>query len=105
MSESQTFNAEQFHKDKLKLLSISKNLVQLAESQSWDELQVLQNQWQPMLEKMISLYGEKLEIIRPSLLEDAEKLQALLSNSQKDLVSDLSNAVKANQSVKKYVKY
>jgi|GEM_PF-3135483 len=98
-------SSEQFQKDKLKLLSFSKNLLQLAEAKKWDELEVLQNQWQSMLDKMISDYGEKLEIIRPMLLDDAEKLSDLLGHSQKDLASDFSNAVKANQSIKKYVKF
>ncbi|QKI89556.1 hypothetical protein [Thiomicrorhabdus xiamenensis] len=101
-SELQT-SPEQLRKDKLKLLSSSKNLLLLAEQDRFSELQIQQIQWQTLLEEMVTKHGVALEVIRPILQKDADQLQTLLEKKQANLVQAFSKDLNANKSVRKYV--
>lgn len=96
-------SSEQLSKDKLKLLSSSKNLLLLAEQDRFSELQVQQMQWQMLLEEMVAKHGAALEAIRPILQKDADQLQTLLEKKQSNLVQSFSKDLNANKSVRKYV--
>jgi len=102
MSKEAT-NSQGLAREKLRLLSLSKNLVLLAEAQNWKELEVAQVQWQRVLQQAVGQYSEQLEGIRPTLLSDLERLQQLLADSQKHLVAEFSNSIKVNKSIQKYV--
>ncbi|MBO1924523.1 hypothetical protein [Thiomicrorhabdus sp. 6S3-12] len=104
MANSQSLtSSEQLRKDKLKLLSSSKNLLLLAEQDRFSELQVQQIQWQMLLEEMVAKHGAELEAIRPILQKDADQLQTLLEKKQAHLVQAFSKDLNANKSVRKYV--
>ncbi|WP_173271332.1 hypothetical protein [Thiosulfatimonas sediminis] len=90
-------------KDQLILLSHSKNMLLLAQQHKFAELEVLQKQWQPLLEKMLNRYGEQLNIVRAVLLEDAQQMERVLLASQAELGQHFLQSVKANKSVRKYV--
>lgn len=93
----------QLEQDKLRLLSLSKKMLLLAEQQKVTELEVLQNQWQPLLEEMVALHGEALEPIRYSLLEDAKQLEMILVNNQNQLNGSLLKDLKTNQTARKFL--
>jgi len=92
-------------KAKLDLLALSQKMLVLAEAQDWSQLQAVQQQWERLLPSMLEKYGKEIEVIKPILLENTDQLKQLILASQQHLASELSQTLKQNKSVKKYVKY
>lgn len=95
--------------EKIKLLSESKNLLNLLDSEDrWQEFSVMNNAFQSSLKKSFDRFGDQLQSVYPELMKDNDLIQErvkqlqvnLLQNSQKDL-KNLKNAQAYFDSVKK----
>lgn len=97
-------NDSGFEKDRLTMLATSQNLLILASQARWQELAVLQMQWNQLLSAMIEKHGAKLEPIRKILDADSQQLQKIVKASQATLAADFSKMNAQNKSIRKYLK-
>lgn len=74
----------------LKLIAHSQNMLVCAQQERWDELRLLETQFQPMLEAFFStmdLPEEQGRALSAQLLEQNEQIQALIKQEQKRILS------------------
>ncbi len=89
---------------KLTLLSHSKNMLNAAQSEDWFRFSELDSNWQKKIQSAIEEYGSQLDGIGDQLLRDNAKIQKIIHQSQKKLVSALQKNTRATSSVKQYLK-
>jgi len=89
---------------KLKLLALSYQRLESAQTDNWSQLQALDMQWQPLLSQSIEVYGKELESIFSKLNQDNEALIRLVEASQQRLNEDRAESFKGLSQVKQYLK-
>lgn len=91
-------------KTKLVLLAKSKNLVNAASAQNWQDFTDLERSWQQELNAAQAEFGEALEPIRQQLLEDTQTVQKQLRKAQQQLSKELKATTQSAQATKQYLK-
>lgn len=91
-------------KQKLTLLSHSKNMLNAALSEDWQRFSELDSVWQTQLKAAVDLYGLQLDSIGEQLLNDNETIQKKIKQAQALLASELQKNNQSHTSVKQYLK-
>ncbi|WP_319557806.1 hypothetical protein [Thiomicrorhabdus sp.] len=90
-------------KTRLILLSHSKNMLNAAQSQDWEAFLPLESVWQEKLEQAVEQWGQQLNEIIPSLLEDNRQIQQAIKSYQQDLAGDLKQSRYVHKALKEYL--
>jgi len=91
-------------KQKLILLTHSKNMLNAAKSEDWQQFSALDSAWQDQLKAAVDIYGEQLNTISEQLLEDNQNIQQKIKFAQAKLANELQKNNKSHSSVKQYLK-
>jgi len=91
-------------KQKLTLLSHSKNMLNAAQSEDWQRFSELDSVWQNQLQIAVENYGSQLDSIGEQLLKDNENIQNYVKLAQAKLSNDLQKSSQSHSSVKQYLK-
>ena len=91
-------------KQKLILLTHSKNMLNAAKSEDWQQFSALDSAWQDQLKAAVDIYGEQLNTISEQLLEDNQNIQQKIKFAQAKLANELQQNNKSHSSVKQYLK-
>jgi|GEM_PF-4348294 len=91
-------------KQKLILLTHSKNMVNAALSEDWQRFSELDSMWQMQLKTAVDTYGSQLDSIGEQLLKDNELIQKRIKQTQVKLASELQKNSQSHTSVKQYLK-
>lgn len=90
---------------KLKLLTLSKQRLLLAQSGNWTGLNQLDAQWQDLLTQTLEKYGTDLAIIFEQISNDNNEIVELVAQAQEELNQQRKTSNKKMGQVKKYLKY
>lgn len=91
-------------KQKVMLLSHSKNMLNAAQANDWQRFSELDSVWQTRLEEAVSVYGAQLDSIGEQLLKDNELIQEKIKKAQAVLANELQQNSQSHTSVKQYLK-
>lgn len=91
-------------RQKLTLLSHSKNMLMAAETQNWQRFMELDSTWQAQLSNAFNNHGAELDSIGEALLDDNKKIQKCIKKAQSELANDLQKNNQSLSSVKRYLK-
>jgi len=91
-------------KTKIELLARSKNMLVAAEEGDWLKYSDFESGWQELLELRIIEFGSGLNSISQSLLDDNQKIQILIKQSQSVLNDEWQNSSQSISSLKQYLK-
>lgn len=91
-------------KARLTLLAHSKNMLNAAQAEDWQQFSELDSMWQTKLESAVDSYGSELDPIGEQLLEDNQKIQQCIKNAQQKLINELQKSNQSHSSVKQYLK-
>ena len=96
--------SEDFELVKLKLLTLSQQRLQAAQTENWPQLHDLDLLWQPLLTESIHIHGQRLQSILSKLNQDNEALISLVESGQQELSQTRKKDSKKLSQVKQYLK-
>ena len=96
--------SEDFELVKLKLLTLSQQRLQAAQTENWSQLHDLDLLWQPLLTESIQLHGQSLQPILSKLNQDNEAVISLVESGQQELSQTRKKDSKKLSQVKQYLK-
>ena len=91
-------------KQKLTLLTHSKNMMNAVLAEDWQRFSELDSVWQSQLKTAVDTYGAQLDSIGEQLLKDNEAIQKKIKQAQAQLASQLQKSTQSHTSVKQYLK-
>jgi len=89
---------------KIKLLSLSKNMLMMAQNKEWEKLSEQDSSWQELLKSADEEFGASLDVIGPELLADNEQIQEILKCEQQKLSQEMQKNNQSVSSIKQYLK-
>lgn len=91
-------------KKKIQLLAHSKNMLNAAKSEDWEQFAALDTVWLSMLQSAVEEHGNQLEHVIVQILQDNQTIQACIADSQKRMAAEMQQNTHATTSLKKYLK-
>lgn len=88
---------------RLKLLTLSKRRVNLADSGDWQQLASLETEWNQLFTSCIEDIGDELIEISPQLTQDIDFVLSKLEEGQKKVLQARSENEKRTKELKKYL--
>lgn len=89
---------------KLRLLTLSQNMLMAAQEANWQELSELDYKWKIELEKSIEQHRCGVETIYSQLLENNKAIEDILNTERNKLIQEKAYDSVAHNAIKQYLK-
>lgn len=89
---------------RLRLISLSKQRLNMARNANWAELEALNNTWYNYLVEAQETFGSELDLVAEQLVNDNEELIKILAEEQNKVTQNFRNLENKLTKVREYFK-